>query len=352
MNWTINYSLVENPGSTTIVGTGNIVGIDPMLGPLQDNGGPTFTHAPSSGSPAIDAGDPSLIGLPPYDQRGVGFARVNGGRVDMGSVEAPSFVVTTELDVVASDGLTSLREAIANANSSAGADEITFSALLTGETILLTQGLLTINSDVTITGLGADLLTIDASGNDPTPDVNNNDGSGIFSASLTVSGLTLTCADGAPVVRGRSVLRSCKVTGNHGTFAILESYDGYIEDCEITGNSAFAIVSSDGPYGFLEISGTTISNNNGKAVMLPSAGSLDITDSTISGNVADKGAGIFLGTDSGSAYYGTSGSAASATITNSIISGNTATNGSAIYGRASFVTLIDCTVSGNLVPAP
>ena len=45
---TINYSLIENPGSTTISGTGNIVGLDPMLGPLQDNGGgPTFTHAPA-----------------------------------------------------------------------------------------------------------------------------------------------------------------------------------------------------------------------------------------------------------------------------------------------------------------
>ena len=33
---------------------------DPMLGPLQDNGGPTLTHALLTGSPAIDAGDPRL----------------------------------------------------------------------------------------------------------------------------------------------------------------------------------------------------------------------------------------------------------------------------------------------------
>ena len=32
---------------------------DPMLGPLADNGGPTKTHAPLPGSPAIDAGDPA-----------------------------------------------------------------------------------------------------------------------------------------------------------------------------------------------------------------------------------------------------------------------------------------------------
>ena len=43
--------------------------IDPLLGPLQDNGGPTLTHALLSGSPAIDAGD--NVGSPPADQRGV-----------------------------------------------------------------------------------------------------------------------------------------------------------------------------------------------------------------------------------------------------------------------------------------
>ena len=36
-------------------GTGDIVDTDPLLGPLQDNGGPTFTHALLPGSPAIDA---------------------------------------------------------------------------------------------------------------------------------------------------------------------------------------------------------------------------------------------------------------------------------------------------------
>jgi hypothetical protein len=40
-----------------------------MLGALQDNGGPTFTQALLSGSPAIAAGDPALLGT--FDQRGV-----------------------------------------------------------------------------------------------------------------------------------------------------------------------------------------------------------------------------------------------------------------------------------------
>jgi len=33
--------------------------INPMLGPLQNNGGPTETMALPSGSPAVDAGNPS-----------------------------------------------------------------------------------------------------------------------------------------------------------------------------------------------------------------------------------------------------------------------------------------------------
>jgi hypothetical protein len=42
-------------------------GVDPRLGPLQDNGGPTLTHALLSGSPAIDAGAHTAVS---FDQRG------------------------------------------------------------------------------------------------------------------------------------------------------------------------------------------------------------------------------------------------------------------------------------------
>jgi hypothetical protein len=42
---------------------------DPLLGPLQDNGGPTWTHALLEGSPAIDAGDNAWC--PATDQRGM-----------------------------------------------------------------------------------------------------------------------------------------------------------------------------------------------------------------------------------------------------------------------------------------
>jgi hypothetical protein len=68
--------------------------IDPLLGPLQDNGGPTFTHALGPGSPAIDAGEPDFLGrgeffCPIIDQRGV--TRPQRDRCDIGAyeVEAP-----------------------------------------------------------------------------------------------------------------------------------------------------------------------------------------------------------------------------------------------------------------------
>lgn len=72
---------------------GDIVGtttnpIDPLLSPLQDNGGSTLTHKPLDGSPAIDAGA-NPLNLE-FDQRGSGFSRVKGSSTDIGAVEVPS----------------------------------------------------------------------------------------------------------------------------------------------------------------------------------------------------------------------------------------------------------------------
>jgi hypothetical protein len=61
----------------------NLIGGDPKLGPLADNGGPTKTHALLPGSPAIDAG--ANTGAPATDQRG--FPRIVGAAIDIGSYE-------------------------------------------------------------------------------------------------------------------------------------------------------------------------------------------------------------------------------------------------------------------------
>src|SRR5437660_11089884 len=65
-----------------------------MLGPLQDNGGSTFTHALLPGSPAINAGDPAFTPPPFFDQRGLGFDRIVNGRLDIGSFEVQGPTLT------------------------------------------------------------------------------------------------------------------------------------------------------------------------------------------------------------------------------------------------------------------
>jgi predicted outer membrane repeat protein len=86
-------SLIRNipVGFLNNVNINNIVGVNPRLLPLADNGGPTQTHLITAGSPAVNAGSnpdelqfdqrgPGLLGLP-------GFPRILGGAIDIGAVE-------------------------------------------------------------------------------------------------------------------------------------------------------------------------------------------------------------------------------------------------------------------------
>jgi hypothetical protein len=84
----IGHNLLLSSGSTALSGnlSGNLYNVDPRLGPLSDNGGPTLTHALLLGSPAIDAADPSDSTL--TDQRGV--ARPQGAASDIGAFEFTS----------------------------------------------------------------------------------------------------------------------------------------------------------------------------------------------------------------------------------------------------------------------
>jgi hypothetical protein len=98
-----------------VIGTGNAlakfdqpgdkIGItNPLLSPLAANGGLTDTHALLDGSAAINAGKPSFNASnfsPPLstDQRGVGFARVLGGRIDAGAFESSSTPFSADFDL-------------------------------------------------------------------------------------------------------------------------------------------------------------------------------------------------------------------------------------------------------------
>jgi CSLREA domain-containing protein len=105
------YNLIEDTTGCTIGGdtTGNITGTSPNLGPLQNNGGQTLTHALLAGSPAIDAGNPAgcldQAGLSlTTDQRG--FVRPVDGDgdtisvCDMGAYEYDSPGSTSPADLV------------------------------------------------------------------------------------------------------------------------------------------------------------------------------------------------------------------------------------------------------------
>jgi hypothetical protein len=331
------FSLIgDGTGATITDNGGNQIGtaaspIDPLLGQLANNGGPTMTHALQFGSPAIDAGDPTVMagsgGAPLFDQRGATFDRmldgdiVGGARIDLGAFEFRTLVVDKlgdETDGNTALGELTLREAIQQAHVG-GAGSIAFSPLLTNSgpaAIVLTQGELVIGRTFQIVGPGAHLLTIDASGNDPTPLTDNGDGSRVFKvgsefstldeALFSISGLTLTGGDvatdgGAILNSDLLTLRACTISGNHAESegGGIHNYLGFLNvvDSTISANEAAlggGIANDSGAT----ITGSTISGNTasfGGGVMTLQYGHTDIRHSTITGNMApgSGGGGVF-----------------------------------------------------------
>jgi CSLREA domain-containing protein len=374
-----NYqtSLVESPVGVPDA-NGNLIGgpihgvIDPKLGPLADNGGfalpdgrHILTHALLPGSPAINAGDLAAVagqdGVPTYDERGTPFSRVFGGRIDIGAFEyQASSDLNLLVDTLADEsdgnfarGDLSLREAIELANMYPGFDTIRFDPTLTAAgpaTILLTHGELAIADYLRIAGPGANLLTIDASGNDPTPGVADGKGSRVFNIGVAtdLSGVTLTGGDvdgdgGGiltvdSIVLSYSTIRDNFATGDGGGVKS-SSYPLAISNCTITQNRAHGsgggISSSEG--GFLlfqaQVLGNEASGAGGGISSVSESTYLEY--STISGNVSSrKGGGI---SSTGGSLYGYK----------SDVSNNTSDDqGGGIY-RSGDMTLYGCTVSGN-----
>lgn len=166
---------------------GNLIGglrygyIDPLLDGLEENGGPTRTHALLPGSPAVFAGDTALIpgvgSTPAFNHAGASFLHRVGTRMAMGAVESNVIPIIVDSLADGSDGnfgpgeLT-LREALELANGGLGIDAVEFARHVAAgpQRITLTHGELRITDEMDLRGPGASTLTIDAVGNDKYPD--------------------------------------------------------------------------------------------------------------------------------------------------------------------------------------
>ncbi len=242
--------------------------------------------------------------------------------------------VDTADDVVdLTDGRTSLREAIFAANTVPGHDEIVFD--LGGNdtaTIVLTEGQIVISDPLSLVGPGADVLTIDASGSDPTPEENNGDGSRIFFTTsgrrppidVSISGVTLTGAD-TPGEGGAIQSFTNLVLSN---VRIIENYAG------LDGGGLVLGVSADLSDVHLE---DNASGGNGGAIRVFSGAEVSIEDSTIVGNEAGGGGG---------GLWSTRG--ATTTIVSSDVRQNLAAGfGGGLGLRNDTSTIIDTRIDGN-----
>ncbi|MFB6276135.1 MAG: Ig-like domain-containing protein [Halothece sp.] len=229
------------------------------------------------------------------------------------TVEQAQFTVTNTND----SGEGSLRSAIAQANSSQGEDSITFDSTLSGETINLTSGQLDIEDDLTLNGLGADQLTVNAGGNSRVMNINDSG----TTLNVSISGLTIS--GGSVSVRGGGILNKENLTLSNST---------------VSGNSSQQYGGGIYSYqqGNLIVSQSTVSNNsadyNGGGIT--SEGSSFISNSTISGNSGELGGGLVAGDKT--------------TVSNSIVSGNsTGVGGGAIANINGTTTVTNSTISGN-----
>ncbi len=276
------------------------------------------------------------IGAVVTDPVGSGFWDDRTAWFDLVHSDVPTlYVVDTIADVVAADGLLSLREAIEAANTNmavgdapAGSDTeidvIRFDESLSSRTITLTASL-AITDPVLIEGVGqgAYRITIDANG--------------VGRVMSVASGVTATITD----LR----LTGGVTTGNGG--GILNSGSLTLEDVEILDNQAAhggGLASSDGTVQATRVwvhDNTAAATDSRGGGVLAEWSRVTLLDSTVDGNTARYGGGVYCGA------YG------EADIRNSTISGNTASGSGAAGGGidsghfAAWVFLSDTTVSGN-----
>jgi uncharacterized repeat protein (TIGR01451 family) len=236
---------------------------------------------------------------------------------------AATYTVTNTND----SGAGSLRQAILDAESNGGADEIVFNAGVSG-TITLGSALPEITEDLTITGPGADVLAV--SGADSYRVFH------ITGGAVTISGLTIS--HGYPDTAG--------ALGNYGGGLYIASPASVtLRECAITDNTlpsdgtlAGAGIYSDGDLTLerCTVSGNDAADNSGGGLFVFTPSLLSVTASTISGNSADYGGGIYID--------GTSAELNSTTVTNNSANGD---DGGLVVDTMGTITLTNSIVAGN-----
>jgi CSLREA domain-containing protein len=266
----------------TPAGSNNIIGGNPMLAPLGNNGGPTQTMALLSGSPAIDAG--LKAGAPLTDQRGVVRDADNAGTVDIGAYEvmqAFNMVVNTAADEPPADTTTlSLREAINLANGT-----LAFSALSAQEQAKVTPvaGIVnTITFDPTVfsTPQTITLSTIGDSSVGPSAFLVNS--TVAINGPSGNSGITISHDTNPADYAGGKVL-------NFRLFDVTSTGNLTLQNLTV-GTSVGGFV-AQGFAGGIMLSGGGGGGSAGLGGAIFNQGSLTILDSTLTGNTAQGGAG-------------------------------------------------------------
>jgi hypothetical protein len=252
------YNLIQDTSGATITGnaTGNIYGVSPNLGPLQLNGGPTATRMPNAGSPVINAGDPAFVPPPANDQRGPGYVRVFGGRIDIGAVEVASpHILSTQVN----DGsaqrsrVTSLTITFDTPVTFAGAPEAAFT--------------LTRNSDNAVVGFTPHVSTVNG---ETVVVLDSFTGSATDFGSLADGRYTLTAVAGQ-ISSGGLALDGGSGTGTNYTFSdgqgLFRMFGDVNGDQTVNGfdlgffRSAFGTAAGDPNYlSYLDINGDGVIN--------------------------------------------------------------------------------------------
>jgi hypothetical protein len=359
-----------------------------QAGLLADNGGPVQTVAINPTGVAVDAGDTGALPPDTYDLNSNrntaeplpvdarGQPRVSGASVDVGAFEAPgvptptNLVVTTlddesyeggDVDSETADGTgLSLREAIGLADTAGGSHTITFDPSLTGGTLTLTQGALTIDSNLTIEG---DI------GGDGNRDVTISGGNA--SRVFTVAGPTITVGfEGLVVADGNA--SGAGAAGYGGGVYVATGDALTLTNTAFTNNYASrggAIFAGDNSAVTL---GTTLLVNNsadasGGAIDVGDHAAITLAASTVAGNEANgQGGGIYGSTSATIALVGSqviyndaadgggiyAGANAAVTLTGSTLLYNSADRGGGVYAAAgAALTLTNTTLAGNIATA-